>query len=76
MVWVRTEDAQGRARRCVCHSERSEESPVRTDREILRFAQDDKRERQNVEPGMSNFEVETFEIRYSWFDILPFKRYT
>ena len=29
-------------------------------------------ERQNVEPGMSNHEVETFEIRYSWFVILPF----
>ena len=29
-------------------------------------------ERQNVEPGMSHPEVETFEIRYSWFDILPF----
>jgi len=23
---------------------------------------------------MSNHEVETFEIRYSWFDILPFDR--
>ena len=29
-------------------------------------------EPQNVEPGMSNHEVETFEIRDSWFDILPF----
>ena len=31
-------------------------------------------ERQNVEPGMADFEGLNFMIGHSWFDILPFKR--